>query len=381
MQGHDLGALRRLNTVAVLRALRAGEPLTLSGLKSATNLSRPTLELALEDLTERGWVAETASGEGLEGRSPGRPARRFRFRAEAGRVVGVDIGLHKIVLTLADLAGEALAAEREAIDPAMDGADRLDFLQQRLRRFLDDHGVRGTELWAITVGVPGMVDEAGLIKSVVVPEWTGLDLGRRLSATFGCPVVAENDVNLAAVAEHWRGAARLTDDVACVLAGRRAACGLLLGGRLHRGRRGGAGELGSLPHLGLASAHEALQWQHGDKEGESEIDALVRALEADDPEAHAVLDAYATRLAPGVAALVLAVDPDLVVISGGVTPAGPWLTPLLTAQLRDLTLHVPRIAVSTLGEPGVSLGAIRTALDSVDAILDDPAGPLPSTTR
>ncbi|WP_207757144.1 ROK family protein [Nonomuraea cypriaca] len=378
MQGRDLAALRRFNTSAVLRALRKQGPQSLTLLKETTGLSRPTVELALEELSGQGWVAEIADAPAT--RSPGRPARRFRFRGEAGRVVGVDIGLHKIVLLLSDLTGEILAVERESIDSAMDGADRLAFLRTRLERFLAGHGVHQRELWAVSVAVPGFVDEAGRVHSIVVPEWNGLDLANRLAETFRCHVVAENDVNFAAVAEHWRGAARLADDVACVLAGRRASCGLLLGGRLHRGRRGGAGELGTLPHLGLAAAHQALRWD-GVRSGESAIEALVRAAEAEDPRALEVLDAYAARLAPGVAALVLAVDPDLIVLCGGVTPAGRWLTPMLTRHLRDITLHVPRIAVSTLGERGVALGAVRTGLDHVDTQLTDPAGPLPSAAR
>jgi predicted NBD/HSP70 family sugar kinase len=98
-----------------------------------------------------------------------------------------------------------------------------------------------------------------------------------------------------------------------------------------------------------------------------------------------VLDRYAERLAPGIGALLLAVDPELVVLSGGLTPAGDALVPLLTGRLRDVAqdmpLYVPRITVSTLGEQGVALGAVRKALDSVEALLSDATGPLPTVAR
>ncbi|WP_309237815.1 ROK family transcriptional regulator [Streptomyces albidus (ex Kaewkla and Franco 2022)] len=385
MRGHDLAALRRLNTIAVLRFLRSqgpGRPQSLSQLAAATGLSRPTVDLVVEELTAQGWLTEAT--DTAPGRS-GRPARRFRFRGEAGRVVGVDIGLHKMVLLLSDLAGDVSATQREDIDPEMGGAERLAFLRTRIEEFLEDNKVRPDELWALCVGVPGIVAETGRITSVIVPEWSDFELPRRLADAFPCRVLAENDVNLATMAEHWCGAAQLADDVACVLIGHRSSCGLLLGGRLHRGRRGGAGELGLHPQLGLAHAHEALTWHGPRDEGESEVAALARAASAQDPGALDVLDRYAARLAPGIGALLLAVDPELIVLSGGMTPAGEVLTPLLTRHLRgitlDVALHVPRIAVSTLGEQGVALGAVRKALDSVEAVLTDATGPLPSVTR
>lgn len=385
MRGHDLAALRRLNTIAVLRFLRSqgpGRPQSLSQLAAATGLSRPTVDLVVEELTAQGWLTEAT--DSAAGRS-GRPARRFRFRGEAGRVVGVDIGLHKVVLLMSDLAGDICATAREDMDPRMGGAERLAFLRDRIERFLDDNKVRPDELWALCVGVPGIVGETGRITSVIVPEWSDFELSRRLAEAFPCRVIAENDVNLATMAEHWRGSAQLVDDVACVLTGHRTSMGLLLGGRLHRGHRGGAGELGLHPQLGLARAHQALQWRGPRAEGESEIAALARAASAEDDDALEVLDRYAAGLAPGIGALLLAVDPELIVLSGGMTPAGEVLTPLLTRHLREITLdvplHVPRIAVSTLGDQGVALGAVRKALDSVETVLTDATGPLPSVAR
>lgn len=385
MRGHDLAALRRMNTIVVLRFLRSqgpANPQSLSQITAATGLSRPTVELLVEELTAQGWLTDAA--DSAPGRS-GRPARRFRFRGEAGRVVGVDIGLHKIVLLLSDLAGEITATEREDIDPAMGGADRLAFLRSRVERFLGDHKVRHDELWSLCVGVPGIVSDSGRVTSVIVPEWSEFELARRLADAFPGRILIENDANLATMAEHWCGAAQLVDDVACVLIGHRSSSGVLLGGRLHRGHRGGAGELGRHRQLGLARAHEVLQWPGERRDGESEVTALARVASAQDAAALEVLDRYAARLAPAIGALLLAVDPELIVLSGGMTPVGEALAPLLTEHLRDVPLdfplHVPRIAVSALGERGVALGAVRKALDSVEAQLTDATGPLPYAVR
>ncbi|WP_338702680.1 ROK family transcriptional regulator [Streptomyces sp. Q6] len=372
-RGHDLAALRGLNTAVVLRALRQESPQTVSGLTAATGLSRPTVEALVEELATQGWIAETDAP--AVGRAPGRPARRFRFRAEAGHVVGVDIGLKKLVLLLSRLDGEVVARRREEFPAELTGTERIALLRSRLRRFLADEGLGPDDVWSVGVGVPGMVDETGRIRSVIVPDWTDLDLARRLADTVPCRVLVENDVNLAVLAEHWRGAATLADDVACVLVGHRISCGLMIDGRLHRGRRGGAGELGILPQLGLDEAEKALAWDGERRPGESGTDALARAVLAGDAGALAVLDRYLAGVAPGIAALVLALDPELLVLSGALAPIGDPLGPLLTEHLRPLTLHVPRIAVSTLGRESVALGAVRRALDAVESRLPDRAGP------
>ncbi|MEV5976398.1 ROK family transcriptional regulator [Streptomyces sp. NPDC052114] len=363
-RGHDLIALRRLNTTVVLRALHRGSPRTLAELAAATGLSRPTVEAAVEELVERGLVGAAAEEAGE--RTPGRPARRFRFRTEAGYVLGADIGLHKMVLLLADLGGTVLAARRSDVDPGLGGAERLDVLRRGMDALLDAHVPRRAAVLARCVGVPGVVDAGGVSVSVVVPEWSGVGLGRLLSDGAVGHTLVENDVNLAVLAERWQGAATLAGDVACVLIGRRISCSLTLGGRLHRGRRGGAGELGTHPLLGMDTAHEALRWTGPRRTDESEMAALARAADARDPRALAAVADFADRIAPGIAALTLTVDPELIVLTGGATPIGPHLVPLLEERLRPMTLHVPRIALSTLGERGVAIGAVRKALDRVE---------------
>ncbi|MEU6994210.1 ROK family transcriptional regulator [Streptomyces sp. NPDC046465] len=363
-RGHDLVALRRLNTTVVLRALHRRSPRTLAELAAGTGLSRPTVEAAVEELAERGLVGESA--EDPAERTPGRPARRFRFRTEAGHVLGADIGLHKLVLLLADLGGTVLAADRHDIDPGLGGGARLDLLRHATETFLAAHAPRRAAVLARCVGVPGVVDAGGVVTSLVVPEWSGVDLGRLIEEGGPGHTLVENDVNLAVLAERWQGAATLAADVVCVLTGHRVSCSLTIGGRLHRGSRGGAGELGLLPLLGMSTAQEALRWPGARRTGESEVAALARAADAADPRALAAVGDFADRLAPGIAALSLAVDPELVVLTGGAIPVGPHLVPLLQERLRPMTLHVPRIALSSLGERGVALGAVRKALDHVE---------------
>ncbi|NUR94234.1 MAG: helix-turn-helix domain-containing protein, partial [Kribbellaceae bacterium] len=97
--GGDLSRLRQLNATAVLRELRGDQPLTLTELSKRTGLSRASTEDVARDLLGRGWLAEVAPTSG----SVGRPARRYRFNAGAGRLLGVDVGGHKVLALVTDL--------------------------------------------------------------------------------------------------------------------------------------------------------------------------------------------------------------------------------------------------------------------------------------
>jgi predicted NBD/HSP70 family sugar kinase len=199
-----------------------------------------------------------------------------------------------------------------------------------------------------------------------VPGWEGVHLARELGRSFPCPVVVENDANLAAMAERWRGAARAADDVVCVYAALHTGMGALIGGRLHRGRWGAAGEIGMLDELGLRDTTAALVSGAGSgpasEEAEKVLDAAVEGV----PEAKAVVERLAARMARGVAAMALALDPETIVLGGPLVGAGDALVAELRRQVRPLCLSPVRIEASELGDESVGLGAVRLALDRID---------------
>lgn len=109
--------------------------------------------------------------------------------------------------------------------------DRIDRVRGTVADLLRKAGVARSTLWAVGVGSPGIVEAGGEVRlGTALPGWTGLALGERLQRSFRCPVLVENDANLAAVAEHWKGAAVGTDDVVFVLAGLSPGAGSLIGG-------------------------------------------------------------------------------------------------------------------------------------------------------
>lgn len=258
LTGGDSSLLRRINAAVTLRALRDGQSVTLTQLVGDTGLSRPTVEGVIEGLVESGLVAEVEQTQDSS-RQRGRPARWFRFRAEAGHTLGIEIGVHGIRVVLADLAGQLIGSHSRLVDEALDAEERLGAVRTAVAEVLRKAGVSRDNLWAVGVGSPGIVDKDGSVQlGTAMPGWTGLDLGARLRRSFRCPVLIENDANLAVIAEHWQGAAVGMGDVVFVLAGLSPGAGSLINGRLHRGFGGAAGEIGALHLLGQEATPERL---------------------------------------------------------------------------------------------------------------------------
>lgn len=368
LTGGDPSLLRRINSAVVLHSLRGAGALTLTDLTQVTGLSRPTVEGVVEGLMDTGLVAECAPEEG-ETRRQGRPARRFRFQAEAGHLLGIEIGPHRIAALLSGLDGRIMGAGSREVSEKADADERLDRVRLVVADVLRRTGVARSSLRAVGVGSPGIVEADGTVRlGTALPQWTGLALGERLRRSFRCPVLVENDANAAAVAEHWKGAATDSDDIVFVLAGLSPGAGSLIGGRLHRGFGGAAGEIGALHLLGRGVTPEKLLSTTDEPLHPLDEQAVAQVFtdaKQGDVRAQEAVERFIQRLIHDVAALVLALDPELVVIGGWAAGLDGVLDPLRD-ELSRYCLRPPRVTLSLLGEAAVATGALRLALDHVE---------------
>ena len=355
--------LRRLNGIAVLRALHEAESMTFADLTSSTSLSRPTVEDAMGGLIEEGLAVEvspTADGR----RSVGRPAKRYQFRTDAGYVLGADISVRSIRVLAADLRGTLLATTETTVDPGLPAADRLDVARRAVKDALLEAEIRKSDLWTIGVATTGIIDPAGRVtKSTRLADWAGTDVATALRGISRADVVVGNDARLAALAEHWLGAATDVSTFVNILAGTTTAAGVVIDGEVYHGRNGASGEIGVLAESGWQQAVDALG-----NEGGAE---LFRRAAGGDRRALAATQSFTHHLAPGVAALVLAFDPDCVVIAGELSGVGEALTAPLEAYLESVCLFPPEVRSSKLGPEAAALGAVRLALDRVESRLFD----------
>lgn len=384
----DSSLLRRLNLAAALGAFLESEPLTLRELRAVVGVSRPTAEDLLAELLTEGRVEETtAPRQPSEARSAGRPARYFRFRAESGYVSGLDIGAHKAMAVVTDLRGRTLATHRVELDPELPASDRVQAAVEAARISWSQANLGPADITGIACGVTGALRAAEEVHDVregpfgsglapySLPGFTEIDVAGELSAGLGKPVAVANDVKLAALAEHWKGAAREHRDIVYMFAGHRAGAGVLIDGQVHQGRHGAAGEIGVFPMLGWEAAMARLHARGAVLAADQNVgpgregELVVASAARQDPESLAVLIEFAEALARGAAVLALAVDPEVIVLGGGMSRGGAIIAEPFRRELAKLTLVPVEVITSTMGADSVALGAARMALDTVIAEL------------
>jgi predicted NBD/HSP70 family sugar kinase len=355
--------MRRINSVSTLRALHGAGPLTLAVIRARTGLSRSTVEGVLDDLVLQGQVeeipADPATGQ------LGRPARQFRFRSETGYVLGLDIGAHHVQALIADLDGTVHARHREPTNRSAARAQRLTAARTAIRRCLAKARISRAQLQAAAAGTLGIVDDGVVTVCRVLPEWNDFDLHAQLRGWLDCPVVIENDINLSAIAERWRGAATDTEDMTWVSVGRSFAVGIVLGGQLFRGARGAAGEFGWIDELGWSEvlAHPLASLGGSDPAAARRAHRILDRARTGNRQESAAIDDFARLLTPGLAAIVLAYNPSTLIIGGAAAEAADVLLDRLTEHLGPRCLVMPRLQGSTLGDQATAIGAVRLALD------------------
>lgn len=357
----DQSRLRRLNSLAVIEAIRQ-EPLTIPMIAQATGLSKTAADSVVANLVALGWAAPV---EPLAPTGAGRPASRYRFRAEAAVVIGIDIGLHTTRAEIADLNGEVLTAGSVASSVSETPGDLVAAAVKVVDGLLAEQGRKRAEVWAAGVAVPAVVYQDVITKGA--EGWAGFSVRAALEPHFECPIAVENDSNLAAFAEAWKGSATDATSVVYVHSGNRTGAGLVLNGMVVRGANGAAGEIGALPHLGWEHAQEFLhdvRLADGRRLNREEV--FAAAADGEAPAVQAV-DRFSREIAIGIAALVLAIDPEIVVVGGGNARAGDtFLEPLRRHVEALCTVRpAPPIVPSTLKERGSITGAAGLAANTV----------------
>jgi predicted NBD/HSP70 family sugar kinase len=361
--------LRRINLQAVFRVLHAGGAHTVTELARASKLSRPTTKQAVDDLLRVGLI-RPFEVDIRPANAVGRPAQKYRFRPEAGFVLGVDIGAHKAIAIVADLDGNQIARTRITLDPTWRADKRLAALDDVISQTLAQRPADALPVSRAVVATPGVVDLRGVIAFCeVIPGWVGQRLGKHIFDRFGIPAESVNDIRMAALAEMWKGISQNETDVVYLHAGRRLGTALVLGGRPFFGTHGAATEIGLWRDLHWKTAYsDFLQVPHDAQmpNGES-VTKVFAAAAGGDAAAEQRVNTLAAELSRGLAPIIVAVDPALVVIGGGMSAAGEAIARPLRARISAETPFPPRVECSTLGDESVALGAIRLALDAEES--------------
>ncbi|MEN3357070.1 MAG: hypothetical protein V7637_1052, partial [Mycobacteriales bacterium] len=380
---------RAINDRQAVELLLTRGPLTAAELKTLTGLSRPTVSELLTRLQAAGLVAAAGEADVVR-RGPN--ARLYRLVADRTLVAGLDVRAGSVQLTLADITGAVVRSRVVNVDGAADVAALAATLAGELTR-------AGGPPHTIAVGAPGLVDPATgrLRESPGVPRWHA-NLIDALRDRLDVPVLLENEVNLAALAELRDGAATDRDTFVLIWLGHGVGAGVVLDGRLRRGASGGTGEIGFLAVPGTGGLPSASGCRDGfhDLAGAAAVCALARRHRIDTPpgdDAPAAesavlaalaagprgarfLDALAANIAIGAQAICLVLDPGCVVLGGETGRAGgPDLAARVATSLAGLSPLPTEVRASEVAGSAVLAGAVRTALDAARADLIGPAVP------
>lgn len=382
--------LRAMNDRAALELLLTHGPLSRTRIGHLTGLSKPTASQLLARLEAAGLVVAT----GTDGGRPGPNAQLYEVNPRAAYVGGLDVTPCRVLAAVADLAGTVVGTHEV---PYTEGKEAIEQVTEALGGAVKAAGLHRSDLHRVVIATPGAFDpQTGRLRYAShLPGWHSPTLLEELAAALPMPVEYENDVNLAAVAEQRLGAARGHEDFVLLWNEDGLGAALVLGGRLHRGWTGGAGEVGFLPVPGhplvrqvtrantggyqeLAGAQvipglaaelgvEAGSLPAADGPHGAEVAAAVALLgqAAAAPEGANLrfLQSYATLLATGLASLVAVLDPEIVVLSGAVIAAGgDPLRRLLEAELAELAPSRPRLVSGGVPERPVLRGALESAL-------------------
>ena len=319
---------RRMSRSAVVQTIANYGPVSRASVAKLTGLSKQTISEIVGNLEADGSVRTVGQTQGHIGRR----AVVYEIAPDAATVASVDLGGTKVRVALCDLTGRVLA-ERVELTEQTGGINVVEQVSAMVSAA--SHDLDCGELKFVVVGVPGVPDGVtGAIR--MAPNISGIDridLAGELNARLGVDVLVENDVNLAALGEHWMDNRTDEDDLVFISVGTGIGAGIVAEGKLVRGAAGAAGEIGFLPFgadpfeaeslqigaLERVSATDAITGGYRKRSGRTlDVPAIFDSADAGDKAAVETLDEIALQIARAAAAVIAVLDPSLIVMGGSI---------------------------------------------------------------
>jgi predicted NBD/HSP70 family sugar kinase len=386
-----LSLLRELGEQAVLETIFRKGPITRPEIALATELSKPTVSAAVTRLEHAGLIRDAGRRSGQRGRQP----VAYTVSKQAGFVVGSDIGGSNLRVAAADLFGEPICDLKQ---PTTKGGNRALGMQvlEMVNEVIDQASSAHGKPLALAISTPGIIDQStGRVTSLaynVAPEG-GFDPLEVIRDRLDLPVLVENNVNLAAVGEKWFGLARGVSNMVFILIGVGIGMGIVIDDEVVRGAHGAAGEIGYLPlagdpfdprhrlhggledEIGATGIVAAFNERRSDADPQAEtVYAVFELAAAGNAAARGVVDHVAARLGTAIATVSAILDPELVVLGGGIG-SNPLLLSPVRGAAASLVPITARIETSLLGDRAALQGAIALALNTARSALLSPSLP------
>jgi len=374
--------MRGINRSAILELIRRESPIARSTIAQRLGVSLPTVMRIVDGLIKDGFVRLQGKTEWSGGRR--RPL--LEFNADGYVVLGVDMGgTEKIYGALSEIGGN-LIDEVEMDRHGTSGDECYKLLTKLIDTLLASPGLKGRKVRGIGVGAPGITHHReGIVKWAYALGWKDFPLKAKLVKKYKLPVTVDNDVNLAALGEHWFGAGQNAQNMVLIVVGAGIGAGIIINSTLYRGATEASGEIGHMVpgkeflgknHLdfgaleSVASGTGMIENARAvlrSRRDAVDLDQLVandifEAAQRGEKWAKSILDEVINNMAIAVANLAVSFDPELIVLGGSVTSYAHMLVAPILKRIDGVIPTPPKLVVSNLGLRATVMGAIVTVL-------------------
>jgi predicted NBD/HSP70 family sugar kinase len=414
-RGADLRLMRELNRLLILNGVRVSGPITRVAVAHRTGLSRTTVSSIVDELLTDNLLFEGKTVEAAP--TGGRRATLLHFNADAGYVIGVDLGRSHLTLLLTNLAGQIIARHSGPFDASLGPEICLQQVITSLMDFTAEHHIGWHQIIGVGLGIPGPMDAASrmLVRPPRMPGWDQFDMRTVMERACKVPMYFDNDANMGARGESQYGAARNVDNMAYVKVATGIGCGLIVNGDIYRGSSGAAGELGHVTiddngplcdcgnrgclevvagaaAVTLAAARGVYPDSSGASDGHDghgghdtvdsvgsvatgprrtgplDVADVVQAALAGDTVAQEAIERAGYHIGIALAGLVNIFNPSLILLDGSMARAGEFLLGPIRQGIARRSLAASsaatRIEMAQLGDNAIALGAVATVIEA-----------------
>ena len=341
----------------------------------------PTVIRIVDELMEDGLVKLTGKTAG----KTGRPRQLLRYNQNGGMVIGIDLGGTSLYGALANIGGEVLG-ELSTSQHGLSAEENYSLVVQMIQSLVELSDQQKQPLLGIAIGVPGVTQaRTGVVEWAPSLNWRKFSLKEQITECFRLPVVVENDVNLAVLGELWFGVGRGLRNLVLLSIGTGVGAGIVIDGMLYRGHNYASGEVGYfipgiedlgqqykrfgameeiISDIGLIKRARTLLSRIQPEMDLSSLTAkdIISAARRGETWANQLIDETADYLAMVIANIATLLDPDLIILGGGISSSADLLIPRILSRIEGVIQHVPRLEASSLGARATVMGAISMVL-------------------
>lgn len=353
--------IKYINKKQVLHYIKQHQGKSRSEISKALTISKPTASKIVDELLEEGWLTETESTK--KNTQGGRKPFQVYFNSHAQCIVGIDIGGTTVEIALVNLDGDIIGKSSFPTQKYLQNS-LTEKISQAVFDLISKQNLDSSQILGAGIGVPGMTDvEKGIVIDAPSLGWKQYPLKEKMKTLLPFPIYIDNDVNVAALGEHWKGAGRNKENILLITLGTGVGCGLIINNQLYRGATFAAGEIGYM----VTDKHAAEKNYHTAFSGYGFLDSHVggpsiteRMLETIDEEerndeefsakkifqlalggdasSQKVVDDALSHLAFGLINVITIINPECVVLGGGISKSLHHFLP----RIRDtIANHVP----------------------------------------